>query len=85
MYRNACSGSTWTFSVPKVHVQETTNTMEALQLQLRAISNEIQRKHSDKEEFVTKIHELRTQLGECAKKMNALNPSFGAPMCARET
>ena len=60
------------FSVRQVDVHEITNAIEAVQLQVRAISNEIQEKHSGKEEFLTKKQELRMQLDECSKKIDAL-------------
>ena len=37
-----------------------------------AMSNEIQEKCSDKEEFLTKKHQLNMHLDECSKKTNAL-------------
>ena len=58
--------------IPQVHVQETTNAIEALQLQVRAISNETQEKHFDKEELLTEKHELTMQLDECSKNIDAV-------------
>uniref|UniRef100_A0A7S1AJB0 Uncharacterized protein n=1 Tax=Noctiluca scintillans TaxID=2966 RepID=A0A7S1AJB0_NOCSC len=53
-------------------VREITNAIEALQVQVRAISNEIQGKSSGKDEFLTKKNELRFHLDECSKKIDAL-------------
>ena len=44
--------------VPQVDVQEITNTIEALQFQVR-----IQGKYSGKEAFLTKEHELKSAGG----------------------
>ena len=44
---------------------------EVLQLQVCAISTEIQGKYSGKEEFRPKKHELRMQQDECSKKIDA--------------
>ena len=51
--------------VPQVDVQEITHAIEALQFQVRAMSNETQGKHSGKEERLTKKHELNIHLNEC--------------------
>ena len=50
--------------LPRVDVREITDAIEALQFQVRAMSNEIQRKCSSKEEFLTKKHGLKMQLNE---------------------
>ena len=45
---------------------------EVFQLQVCAISTEIQGNYSGKEEFLPKKHELRMQQDECFKKIDAL-------------
>ena len=49
-------------------IGEITNAVEGLQVEVRAISNEIHGNNS----FLTKTIELRRQLDECSKRIHAL-------------
>ena len=57
--------------MPQV-LQQGATEAEALQFQVRAISNEIQEKYSGKEDILTKTTEVKMQLDELFKRIAAL-------------